>query len=105
VQWVLHTLIIVSLVSLFLISLWLSYQQRLRARDRRLTVVEHSSNRRFYKRVNRDPEEQYIEGVGYVIGDLSCAYNAKSPYIRCAVNPDGLCQDCRHYHQKDGDKL
>jgi Family of unknown function (DUF6464) len=102
---VLHTLIIVSLVSLFLISLCLSYQQRLRARGRRLTMVEPSSNRRFYKRIDRDPEEQYIEGVGYVIGDLTCSYNARSPYIRCAINPTGLCQDCRHYHNKDGEKL
>ncbi len=97
----LHTLVIVSLVSLFLISLYLSYQRRLRARGRRLTIVEPSSNRRFYKRVNRDPEEQYVEGVGYVIGDLTCEYNARSPYMRCAVNPAGLCQDCRHYHNRE----
>jgi hypothetical protein len=101
---VLHTLIIVSLVSLFLISLCLSYQRRLRARGRRLSVVEPSSNRRFYKRVNRDPEEQYIEGVGYVIGDLTCEYNARSPYMRCAVNPAGLCQDCRHYHNRESNR-
>jgi hypothetical protein len=100
---VLHTLIAVIVISslLLLTCSWLSYSQRLRARSRRLTVTEPSSNRRFYKRMTRDPEEQYIEGVGYVIGDLSCSYNARSPYIRCAVNPDGLCQDCRHYHKKE----
>lgn len=38
-----------------------------------------------------------IEGYGYVIGKVSCKYNARSPYIRCAVNPSGSCQDCRHY--------
>lgn len=99
----LHTLIVVIVISLLLLLTcsWLSYSQRLRARSRRLSVTESSSNRRFYKRMTRDPEEQYIEGVGYVIGDLSCSYNARSPYIRCAVNPDGLCQDCRHYHQKE----
>ena len=53
--------------------------------------------------MSRDPEERYIEGVGYVIGDLTCSYNARSPYIRCAVNPDGLCQDCRHYHNREGE--
>ncbi|MDJ0743158.1 MAG: DUF6464 family protein [Xenococcaceae cyanobacterium MO_167.B27] len=31
------------------------------------------------------------------IGDLSCIYNARSPYIRCAVNPCGSCQDCPYY--------
>jgi Family of unknown function (DUF6464) len=99
---VLHTLIAVVIITVLLLTCsWLSYCQRLRARSRRLTGVESSSNRRLYKRMTRDPEEQYIEGVGYVIGDLSCSYNAKSPYIRCAVNPDGLCQDCRHYHQEE----
>lgn len=38
-----------------------------------------------------------IEGYGYVIGKVSCKYNARSLYIRCAVNPSGSCQDCRHY--------
>ena len=38
-----------------------------------------------------------IEGYGYVIGKISCKYNARSPYIRCAVNPSGCCEDCRHY--------
>lgn len=95
----LHTLIaIIAIILISIVFLWLRASHRLRARSRRLTVTEVSSNRRFYKRIARDPEEQYIEGVGYVIGDLTCSYNARSPYIRCAVNPDGLCQDCRHYH-------
>jgi hypothetical protein len=99
---VLHTLIAVIIITLLLlICSWLSYSQRLLARSRRLTMPEASSNRRLYKRMTRDPEEQYIEGVGYVIGDLSCSYNARSPYIRCAVNPDGLCQNCRHYQQEE----
>ena len=38
-----------------------------------------------------------IEGYGYVIGKVSCKYNARSAYIRCAVNPSGPCQECRHY--------
>ena len=53
-----------------------------------------------YKRISRDPEEQYIEGIGYIIGDVSCKYNARSPYMRCAVNPSGLCEGCHdHYRQ------
>jgi hypothetical protein len=99
---VFHTLIAIGTIFLLpLLCLWLSRNQRLRARSRRLTMTESSSNRRFYKRMTRDPEEQYIEGVGYVIGDLTCTYNARSPYIRCAVNPDGLCQDCRHYQREE----
>ncbi|MFM7887076.1 MAG: DUF6464 family protein [Pseudanabaena sp.] len=41
-----------------------------------------------------------IEGYGYVIGKVSCKYNARSPYIRCAVNPSGPCQDCRYYESR-----
>jgi hypothetical protein len=36
----------------------------------------------------------------YFIGDLSCKYNAHSPYIRCAVNPDGPCEQCNSYTKK-----
>ncbi|MCY7367360.1 MAG: DUF6464 family protein [Chamaesiphon sp.] len=42
-----------------------------------------------------------MEGIGILIGDLSCTYNARSPYIRCEINPDGLCQDCRHYQKRE----
>jgi len=38
-----------------------------------------------------------IDGFGYVIGKVSCKYNARSPYIRCAINPSGPCQNCWHY--------
>lgn len=96
----LQTLIIVVVIILLLLMCsWLSYRQRLRWRSRRLTLTESSFDRRFYKRIAKDPEEQYVEGIGIVIGDLSCSYNARSPYIRCAINPDGLCQDCRHYNR------
>ncbi|GAB4238320.1 MAG: hypothetical protein Kow0049_24880 [Stanieria sp.] len=36
----------------------------------------------------------------FFVGDVSCRYNAHSPYIRCAVNPGGPCQDCIHYQAK-----
>jgi hypothetical protein len=102
VQGVLHTLIIVVVIIFsLLVCSWLSYHQRLRSRSRRSPIAESSFDRRFYKRMTKDPEEQYVEGIGIVIGDLSCSYNARSPYIRCAINPDGLCQDCHHYHRKE----
>lgn len=50
---------------------------------------------------NLPPETQYIEGVGYIIGDITCEYNARSPQIRCAVNPAGPCQDCRFYEPRE----
>ena len=42
-------------------------------------------------------DRYYLEGVGYLIGDISCQFNARSGYVRCAVNPQGPCQGCRHY--------
>ncbi len=35
----------------------------------------------------------------YWIGDLTCIYNAQSPLIRCAVNPDVECKDCQYYER------
>ena len=35
----------------------------------------------------------------YFIGDTSCINNAHSPYIRCAINPDGPCDGCLHYER------
>ncbi|QLE42232.1 hypothetical protein FD723_18605 [Nostoc sp. C052] len=33
------------------------------------------------------------------VGDASCRWNARSPYIRCAINPSGECQGCKHYER------
>lgn len=97
----LHTIIVIIVVItiIFLICSRLSYYQRFRVRSQQQSTTEFNFDRRFYKRITKDPEEQYVEGIGIVIGDLSCTYNARSPYIRCAINPDGLCQDCRHYQK------
>lgn len=91
----------IILVILFIVSLFLSYVEERRDRRRYVSTADAAHHRRAYKRINRDPEEQYIEGVGYIIGDITCIYNARSPYIRCAVNPGGLCQDCRYYEGKE----
>lgn len=45
-----------------------------------------------------DPEALYIPGVGFVIGDISCQFNGRSPFLRCAINPCGPCADCHNYH-------
>ncbi len=53
-----------------------------------------------WRRSDLPPDAQYVEGVGYLIGDITCQYNARSSYLRCAVNPSGPCQDCRFYRAK-----
>ncbi|NJL51828.1 MAG: ABC transporter ATP-binding protein [Hydrococcus sp. SU_1_0] len=37
----------------------------------------------------------------YFIGDTTCLNNAHSPYIRCAINPEGPCDECVHYEKQD----
>ena len=36
----------------------------------------------------------------YFIGDTNCLNNAQSPYIRCAVNPEGPCDECSHFEKR-----
>lgn len=47
------------------------------------------------------PDHYHLEGVGYLTGDITCRFNARSAYIRCAVNPSGPCESCPHYEPKE----
>lgn len=38
-----------------------------------------------------------IPGNQGYIGEWSCLYNARSPLLRCAVNPLGPCESCPQY--------
>jgi len=38
-------------------------------------------------------------GDRWLVGDVSCRFNARSALIRCAVNPAGPCQGCRFYEE------
>lgn len=33
----------------------------------------------------------------WVIGDITCLYNARSELLRCAINPSGPCDRCIHH--------
>ncbi|MBD2580316.1 DUF6464 family protein [Oscillatoria sp. FACHB-1406] len=48
------------------------------------------------KNAQRPSERSLIEGR-WVIGDASCRYNARSEMLRCAINPEGPCANCRFY--------
>ncbi|MEM9246360.1 MAG: DUF6464 family protein [Cyanobacteria bacterium P01_F01_bin.153] len=48
-----------------------------------------------------DPEALYIPDFGFVIGDISCQFNGRSPYLRCAINPHGPCSECRYYQERN----
>lgn len=43
---------------------------------------------------------QYVEGLGFVVGDITCQFNARSSYLRCAINPSGPCESCSHYQSR-----
>ena len=36
----------------------------------------------------------------WVIGNPSCYYNALSPFLRCAVFPEGPCTSCGHFRKR-----
>ncbi|MCT7986592.1 DUF6464 family protein [Laspinema sp. A4] len=46
-------------------------------------------------------DRHYVEGVGEVTGDITCLYNARSAYLRCALNPEGPCETCRQYEPRE----
>ncbi|WAL60717.1 DUF6464 family protein [Thermocoleostomius sinensis] len=66
----------------------------------RLRLAMQSVATRGLPSLRLPPDHHYIEGVGYVIGDFTCRFNARSTYLRCAVNPFGPCQDCSHYQPR-----
>ena len=43
------------------------------------------------------PEEKSLINGHWVMGDASCRFNAHSELIRCAINPQGPCEQCRFY--------
>ncbi|MDZ8264585.1 DUF6464 family protein [Nostoc sp. ChiQUE01b] len=98
----LKTLLVIAvgfLPSLF--SLWMirkTQRSRLRLRQAAMNfpVVQGRQNLRPV-----EGDRYYLEGVGYLIGDISCKFNARSGYIRCAINPQGPCNGCRHYEPKE----
>jgi len=92
---VLNALLVIAVGFLpSLIFLWVS-RLRLRQAARNFPSVQGRQNLR-----SVEGDRYYLEGVGYLIGDISCKFNARSAYIRCAVNPDGPCNGCRHYEPK-----
>ncbi|TVR12869.1 MAG: hypothetical protein EA395_05015 [Phormidium sp. GEM2.Bin31] len=54
-----------------------------------------------YVQTAQRPEEMTCVEGRWLIGDLSCRYNAHSELMRCAINPQGPCAGCRHYEPVD----
>ncbi|MDB9448119.1 DUF6464 family protein [Anabaena sp. CS-542/02] len=59
----------------------------------------HLRNIALYVQSAKRPTEKTLVKGRWVIGDATCIYNAQSEIIRCAVNPEGLCESCRFYEK------
>ena len=49
-------------------------------------------------RRQRQPNDARPWREGWVIGDPSCRFNARSPLLRCAVLPEGPCEQIGRAH-------
>ncbi|MBF2002000.1 MAG: hypothetical protein IGS38_14910 [Synechococcales cyanobacterium M58_A2018_015] len=83
-----------------IMSLWMMRHADARTQTRLRRAMQSTANRGMPS-LRLPPEHRYVEGIGYVIGDFTCRFNARSSYIRCAVNPSGPCQDCSHYQPQE----
>lgn len=81
-----------------LLSLWLMRRADARGQARLRLAMDAFATRGLPLRLQ--PDQHYVEGLGYVIGDFTCQFNARSTQIRCAINPFGPCQSCSHYQQQ-----
>lgn len=82
-----------------ILSFWIMRKAEVQARESLRAAIDAATLNSFrsLNRSHRSPDSHYVEGVGYMMGDLTCRFNARSHYIRCAVNPQGPCQACPHY--------
>ncbi|MCT7948376.1 DUF6464 family protein [Ancylothrix sp. C2] len=83
-----------------LVSLW-KWRQTERTVGARLLAARQSASLRRLPAVRGSTELYNPVLIAQQVGDATCRFNARSPYIRCAVNPDGPCEGCRHYQKRE----
>jgi len=81
-----------------MVSAWLSYRYRQPAIEP--VHSEPPTVATWQTILQGDRGLHYVEGVGYIIGDATCQLNARSSYLRCAVNPSGPCNSCSNYQPR-----
>jgi len=101
---VLETLLVVA-VGLIpsLLSVWVMRKAQVRTRTKLRAAMNVPVTRQQLSTTPPPLERHYLEGVGYLIGDISCRFNARCDALRCAVNPQGPCQGCRDYETREAD--
>ena len=85
------------------LSLFVCFYSRQQFQRNLHIATDQAAHERFRQisRRPRDPDAHYVDGMGLVIGDITCKLNARSPFLRCAVNPGGPCEACREYEAKE----
>lgn len=87
-------------------SLLVGFYARRRLQSSIYIATDRVRSDRFNQfRTRYSPEARFVEGMGFVVGDITCQLNALSPYVRCAANPFGPCEDCREYESKEFEPL
>jgi Family of unknown function (DUF6464) len=72
-------------------------QAEARAQTRLRAALRAAEQRQFQRLLALPADYRRVEGVGALIGDFTCRYNARSAHLRCAVNPFGPCKECHYY--------
>lgn len=52
----------------------------------------------YVQKLDASVEGSLLNG-NWIMGDITCVYNARSGLLRCAVNPSGPCDRCVHYQR------
>ena len=95
-------LILVVGLSPAIFSIVVGFYARRRVEQSLHIASDYATSERFRRfRTRYDPEAHFVDGMGFVVGDITCKLNALSPYIRCAANPFGPCEGCRDYESKE----
>ncbi len=101
-------LILSILPSLVYLLIFQKAKKRWQTRLRRAQVIT-TYNHNYRDRIHHDSygysrnahglRDRRRPATKYFIGDTTCVNNAHSPYIRCAINPEGPCDQCIHYEK------
>lgn len=82
------------------ISAYLSVRADQNEKRHELATVPTALGQNMLKLLDGNADLHYVDGMGYMIGDITCDLNARSPYLRCAMNPMGPCDGCSTYVPK-----
>lgn len=79
------------------ISAWLCVRSERSLKQSNYRQVPSRPGAGLLKLLDNPSDLHYVDGLGYMIGDITCDLNARSPYLRCAMNPIGPCDGCNTY--------